>query len=74
MIKQQVYPNHTLPAELYNYQNSYRFMSNNEPEKRLQTEYRKKIEHYSFMLTDKIGKGYSSTVYKGLNDLTRTSI
>ena len=31
-------------------------------------EFRKKIQNYSFMLTDKIGKGYSSTVYKGLDD------
>jgi hypothetical protein len=33
-------------------------------------EYRKKIENYSFCLGDKIGRGYSSTVYKGRNDLT----
>ena len=31
---------------------------------------RKKIENYSFSLSDRIGKGYSSTVYKGRNDLT----
>lgn len=31
---------------------------------------RKKIEHYSFSMHDKIGRGYSSTVYKGRNDLT----
>jgi hypothetical protein len=35
-------------------------------------EYRKKIENFSFLLSDSIGKGYSSTVYKGLNDLTGT--
>lgn len=31
---------------------------------------RKKIQNYSFLLSDRIGKGYSSTVYKGLDDLT----
>lgn len=36
-------------------------------------EYRKKIQNFSFLLSDKIGKGYSSTVYKGLDDLTGTS-
>lgn len=35
-------------------------------------EMRKKIENYSFLLSDRIGKGYSSTVYKGLDDLTGT--
>lgn len=29
---------------------------------------RKKIEQYSYNLTDKIGKGYSSIVYRGRND------
>lgn len=29
---------------------------------------RKKIEQYSYCLTDKIGKGYSSIVYRGRND------
>lgn len=33
-------------------------------------EFRKKIENYSFCLTDRIGKGYSSIVYKGRNDIT----
>ena len=33
---------------------------------------RKKIEDYSYGLYDKIGKGYSSIVYKGRNDLTGT--
>lgn len=31
---------------------------------------RKKIEDYSYGLLDKIGKGYSSIVYKGKNDNT----
>ena len=35
-------------------------------------EIRKRIENYSFCLGDKIGKGYSSTVYKGRNDITST--
>jgi hypothetical protein len=34
---------------------------------------RKKIQNYSFLITDKIGKGYSSVVYKGANDLTGIS-
>lgn len=29
---------------------------------------RKKIENYSYGLSDVIGKGYSSQVYKGRND------
>jgi hypothetical protein len=32
----------------------------------------KKIENYSYALTDEIGLGYSSHVYKGKNDLTST--
>lgn len=31
---------------------------------------RKKIEDYSYGLYDKIGKGFSSIVYKGRNDIT----
>ena len=31
---------------------------------------RKKIEDYSYGLHEKIGKGYSSIVYKGRNDIT----
>jgi hypothetical protein len=31
---------------------------------------RKKLEHFSYALTDIIGKGYSSQVFKGKNDLT----
>lgn len=34
------------------------------------SEMRKKIENYSFALNNLIGKGYSSTVYKGTDDLT----
>lgn len=33
----------------------------------------KKIENYSYALTDEIGLGYSSHVYKGKNDLTSIS-
>lgn len=32
---------------------------------------RKKIEDYSYALLDVIGKGYSSLVYKGINEKTR---
>lgn len=31
---------------------------------------KKKIKHFSYSSTDKIGKGFSSIVYKGSNDLT----
>jgi hypothetical protein len=31
---------------------------------------RKIILNYSFLLADRIGKGYSSVVYRGLNDRT----
>jgi len=34
--------------------------------------FRKKIENYSFLLSDKIGRGFSSTVYRGINELTST--
>jgi hypothetical protein len=33
---------------------------------------RKKIEDYSFLLSQNIGKGYSSIVYQGRNDATGT--
>jgi hypothetical protein len=35
---------------------------------------RKKLEHYSYLLTDSIGKGYSSQVFRGRNDLTSTQL
>ena len=35
---------------------------------------RKKIKNFSYSMTDKIGKGFSSIVYKGTNDLTSKSI
>lgn len=35
---------------------------------------RKKILHYSYLLTDRIGKGYSSVVYRGLNESTGIDI
>ena len=31
---------------------------------------RRKIKHFSYSLSDRIGKGYSSVVYKGKNDNT----
>lgn len=31
---------------------------------------RKKLENYSYQLNDHIGKGYSSQVFKGRNDIT----
>ena len=31
---------------------------------------RKKIKNFSYNMNDKIGKGFSSIVYKGSNDLT----
>ena len=33
---------------------------------------RKKIKHYSYSSMDRIGKGFSSIVYKGTNDNTST--
>lgn len=33
---------------------------------------KKKLEHFSYNLSDAIGKGYSSQVFKGKNDLTST--
>ena len=33
---------------------------------------RRKIKHFSFSEADRIGKGYSSIVYKGTNELTST--
>lgn len=39
----------------------------------LSTDSRKKIKHFSYSHNDKIGKGFSSIVYKGTNDLTSTS-
>lgn len=35
---------------------------------------RKKIKHFSYSMNDKIGKGFSSIVYKGTNDLTSNLI
>ena len=31
---------------------------------------KKKIKHFSYSMNDKIGKGFSSIVYKGCNELT----
>lgn len=36
-------------------------------------ESRKKVKHFSYSPTDKVGKGFSSIVYKGTNDLTSKS-
>ena len=30
----------------------------------------KKVKHFSYNTEDKIGKGYSSVVYRGINDIT----
>ena len=35
---------------------------------------RKKLEDYSYLLSDNIGKGYSSQVFKGRHDLTSTKL
>jgi hypothetical protein len=35
---------------------------------------RKKIENYSYGLSDTIGKGYSSQVYRGRNDNTEEPV
>jgi hypothetical protein len=35
---------------------------------------RKKIENYSYQINSQIGKGYSSIVYKGRNDLTNETV
>jgi hypothetical protein len=34
----------------------------------------KKIKNYSYNLADRIGKGFSSIVYKGINDTTSNNI
>lgn len=38
----------------------------------LQPGTRKKLEHFSYALNEIIGKGYSSQVFKGKNDLSCT--
>lgn len=40
----------------------------------MQSVARKKLEHYSYLLTDAIGKGYSSQVFRGRNDLTNEQV
>ena len=35
---------------------------------------RKKIEDYSYGLTDLIGKGYSSSVFRGINEKNREQV
>jgi hypothetical protein len=34
---------------------------------------RKKLEDYSYLLNESIGKGYSSQVFRGRNDVTGNS-
>jgi serine/threonine-protein kinase ULK/ATG1 len=34
----------------------------------------KKIEDYSYALNDRIGRGYSSEVFRGKNDLTQEAV
>ena len=34
---------------------------------------RRKIKHFSYLPSDRIGKGYSSVVYKGKDDNTGTT-
>jgi hypothetical protein len=38
------------------------------------TNINKKIKNYSYNLVDRIGKGFSSIVYKGINDTTSNNI
>jgi hypothetical protein len=40
----------------------------------LQPGTRKKLEHFSYALNEIIGKGYSSQVFRGKNELTSTLI
>ena len=51
-----------LHRDSYGYSNSVGLQSN-----------RKKVKHFSFNPFDKIGKGFSSVVYKGTNDQTSKS-
>jgi hypothetical protein len=46
--------------ESFKHRNMYQQNQNN-------FDLRKKIENFTFLPTDKIGRGYSSTVYKGEN-------
>lgn len=48
----------------YNYKKPCSYQGNSSSDSR------KKIKHFSYSHTDKIGKGFSSIVYKGTNDLT----
>lgn len=53
--------------------NQFVYAVDNQNKARSPMEMRKKIQNYSFMAHDKIGKGYSSVVYKGTNDLNGIS-
>jgi len=44
-----------------------KFASNN-------NEIKKKIEDYSYGLTDLIGKGYSSSVFRGINEKSKEQV
>ncbi len=39
-----------------------------------QNELRKRIENYSYGLNDRIGVGFSSTVYRGANESTKDQV
>ena len=36
--------------------------------------YRKRVDHYSYLLNEQIGKGFSSVVYRGTNDHTHEEV
>jgi hypothetical protein len=44
-----------------------------EPLGQLASQNKKKVKHFTYNHDDKIGKGYSSIVYKGTNELNSTS-
>lgn len=73
MIRVQNLPGGTQSTNLFTHLPSYRTFDIGEHQHTIGGELRKKIQNYSFLLTDKIGRGYSSTVYKGMDDTTRIS-
>lgn len=36
--------------------------------------FRKKIENFSFLMSERIGRGFSSTVYRGMNELSSKEV
>jgi hypothetical protein len=50
-----------------------RNLYNRESSNHLSSTAKKKIKHFSYHPEDKIGKGYSSVVFKGVNELSSTS-